>query len=73
MLNYWQSHYVTIKMYIFFQVRDLRIELTENKNITKDIIESYNAKYEKSELKSSEERELLSSNQKKTNYSTNYV
>lgn len=58
-------------MKIFFQVRDLRIELTENKNITKDIIESYNAKYEKSELKSSEESVLRSSHQKKTNYSTN--
>lgn len=71
MLNYWQSNYVTIKNVNFFQVRDLRIELTENKNITKDIIESYNAKYEKSELKSSEESVLRSSHQKKTNYSTN--
>lgn len=52
-------------------MRDLRIELTENKNITKDIIESYNAKYEKSELKSSEESVLRSSQQKKNNYSTN--
>lgn len=71
MLNYWQSNYVTIKNLNFFQVRALRIELTENKNITKDIIESYNAKYEKGELKSSEESVLRSSHQKKTNYSTN--
>lgn len=52
-------------------MRDLRIELTENKNITKDIIESYNARYEKSGLKSSEESELRGSHQKKNNYSTN--
>lgn len=52
-------------------MRDLRIELTENKNITKDIIESYNARYEKSELKPSEESELRSAHQKKTSYSKN--